>query len=454
MKKTGVFLFAWLFCFVSLGVPVSARKECAICKKLEEAGFPSSYREGLCALSIAHPTWSFEPLFVTEISREAGEEYDFSFVIRKECEEADRSLVASGKEYLPYSCGDGVLYDTGFYRATPEAVAYLMDPRNFLGEEGVFQFLSPESDLPSSKAVEAVLEGTVAEGLSETLLQMGQALSLDPLQLAVRLRQEQGTDGNALYRGNAGSVLWDWFRKGVQREDGKWIATPASGYQKEDLTALDGYYNPFNLSAYGSGGFSVLLSGARFSRERGWDSLEKGLWGGGEKLAEDYGKRYQTTLYLQKWNVDARSRTEKGESRNFWGQYMQNVGGALTEGKRLYEAYCRLGLLEQPLSFLIPVYEGMPQTPVSDPAGGDCEAFAACLGEASPHRWETAAGVGGAAENPAPDATESLGKKANPAPEILPFATWPPMIFLLFLPWILGKISSKEKKIRKKSQKF
>ena len=342
--------------------------ECMICSDLAKAGFPESYRTALCALQLKHPEWQFEALDISELSRERGKLYDFPYVVEEEWRVAGRSLIAARKAYAAYAQAGSDLYDSGFYRANREAVAYFMDPRNFLSDEGVFQFLnlSGGDEIPVEE-VEKLLEGCAAVsaakdvpgGLAAFLVQLGKEYDINPLQLATRLRQEQGREGNVLLTGTAGSFL---------------------GGEDRDL---DGYYNPFNLSASGKGEGQIYRSGASYAREKGWNSQEKGLRGGAERLAQEYVGKYQNTLYLQKWNVDPRS-VGNGGSRNFWAQYMQNIGAAKTEGDFLAES---LQDSDAPLHFLIPVYDNMPTEPSADPAGGVCAVFADGGAKASRHLY-------------------------------------------------------------------
>ncbi len=372
MKRTVVILLA----LILLPLQVTAAKECDICRVLSEKGFPEDYREPLCALTILHPQWNFEPLFVTELSREKGKEYDFSYVVASETA-SGRSLVTGAVGFEAYRDGEAV-FDTGYFDATREAVAYFLDPRNFLSEKGIFQFLLVTGDTFSADGIKEMLRGSAAEAeeIAEALASAAEKTGLDPLFLATRLRQEQGADGSPLLDGTAGSVLSYWYERGVESENGKWIASPGTGYDPKALKALDGYFNPFHAFASGEGAFEVYFSGASHAKEQGWDSLEKGLLGGAEKLRREYVDTFQNTLYLQKWNVDIRSVTEDGGSRNFWGQYMQNIGAAKTEGDRLFESYEASGRADGALSFSIPVYEGMGEEN-PDPAEGACLVFAA-----------------------------------------------------------------------------
>ncbi len=96
-----------------------------------------------------------------------------------------------------------------------------------------------------------------------------------------------------------------------------------------------------------------------------WNNMYKSIYGGVYSLKTSYIDDWQNTLYLQKFNVDPRS------TRNFWGQYMQNVGAALSEGRSAYLSYKEAGILESEFVFLIPVYSDMPADPCPDPSGGE-----------------------------------------------------------------------------------
>lgn len=428
----------------------AAEKSCAVCTELARKGFPEDYREPLCALQLSHPEWDFEPLFVTELSREQGEEYTFSFVLTKESAHG-RSLVTGGEEFEPYRDGEAV-FDTGLFDATRDTVAYFLDPRNFLSEKGVFQFLRITTDAFSTDGIRNMLEGSAAgtvDGIEELLVSIGEETGLDPLFLASRLRQEQGSNGSPLFWGTAGSTLSRWYREGTVSEDGKWVAAPDGGSDEAYLKSLDGVYNPFHASASGEGAFAVYLAGAEHGRKMGWDSLEKGLLGGAEKICDEYARRFQDTPYLQKWNVDIRSVTPEGGSRNFWGQYMQNVGGAKTEGDRLYESYKSAGLLDGARSFSIPVYEEMGGKN-ADPAGGACPVFAAEAAPSSEHLYLQEV-VAPASSRVGNDTTENKQEEKEESP----FWAFVPVAAVVLLGWGIGRCccGKKCKKLRHFHQK-
>ena len=352
--------------------------------QLKEKGFPDDYADILAELKTVHPSWSFEPLFVSGLEPS----YTFDYIIKKETEDPSTNLIYPSKEYSAYrDKTDSTEYDSGWYSASDEAVRYFMDPRNFLSEQDIFQFEDLRyRGLDYSAGVDGVISGTFMESLvlesgvslRDHLLYIGDELGVSPVHIAARLRQEQGTENTSgMISGDCGSLLYYFYKNGIYKtDDGILINTPSSGYTKNGLLSYNGYYNFFNSGASGTGMFYIYLNAMKRAQlgtpelaylwggDASWNSMEKSLFGGAYAIKKTYIDDYQNTLYLQKFNVDPRS------SRNFWGQYMQNIGAALSEGRRAYISYKEAGILESEFSFLIPVYSGMPKSKCPDPAGG------------------------------------------------------------------------------------
>ena len=144
---------------------VFAKEVCVFCEYYKDLGFPKDYAASLCAISTEHPNWEFEPLPITSLSREIGEEYDFPTVLEKEMEVEERNLVFAEEDFCAYWDPAQKSFDSGFYSANREAVAYFLDPRNFLSEEGVFQFLllSGGEEI-SAESLEKILSATPLSG--------------------------------------------------------------------------------------------------------------------------------------------------------------------------------------------------------------------------------------------------------------------------------------------------
>ena len=388
LKKTLCVAFVSIFLFYTASLSANAQKEVVSYDRLAyyehyiARGFGQDYALALAELSLKYPSWRFEPLFITDMASE----YTVDYIVKKETEDPKTNLVYPSAEYGAYfDKSSGAIYDSGWYSASDDAVRYFLDPRNFLNERDIFQFEDLKyTDIDYETGVAGILEGTFMEdmilenGLSvrDHLLAIGYELSVSPTHLAARLRQEQGVSGETGFvSGECGRLLYYFYKNGIYTtDDGIFINTPSSGYTREELLSYDGYYNFFNVGASGDGMFNIYLGAMKravrgtpemaseWGAQGAWNTKYKSMYGGAYSLKKSYVDDYQNTLYLQKFNVDPRS------SRNFWGQYMQNIGAALSEGRAAYDAYEEAGILDSAFTFLIPVYSGMgAQNP--DPSG-------------------------------------------------------------------------------------
>lgn len=359
-------------------------------ESLIEKGFPRDYAASLTELHLLHPSWEFTPLLITE----EEPQYTWSYVIDKETEKGETNVVYSSGDYAAYHHPlNRELYDSGYYQASRATVEYFMDPRNFLNETDIFQFYTLSGgDGASVDAVRAILKGTFMENATlengmtyaSYFVTLGAELGIDPVFLAAKVRQEQGSAGTSpLISGACGTKLWEFYRNQTDKtESGQSVEPPSTGYSQADLLALDGYYNYFNVGATGKGVFKIYYNAMQYAKkgtdamrdawggDSAWNTRWKALYGGAYFLKTSYVDCYQSTVYLQKFNVDSRAAT------NFTKQYMTAVFGAMSEGRALYQSFAALDALDAPASFLIPVYGDMPSSPSSDPAGGRVKTLA------------------------------------------------------------------------------
>ena len=357
---------------------------------LVDQGFPEDYAVALTKLHLLHPNWRFLPLNITD----TNSTYTWNQVIKKETDAPTINLVSSADAYSDYwHATNRQLYDAGYYQPSKETVKYAMDPRNFLTESDIFQFYDLSRGVNTSQeAVEAVLAGSFMENTTlqngksyaEYLMEIGEEIGIDAVYLAVKLRQEQGISGNSpIISGTCGDKLLEFYRDQKQYTDtGDVIMPPASGKSESELLALNGLYNPFNLGANGTGVFAIYENAMLYAQKgtssmsetwggSAWDTDWKGIYGGALYIKEKYVDRYQSTVYLQKFNVDGRNPVG-----NFSNQYMQNVFGAISEGRSFYQAFAANDTLDSDCQFLIPVYKNMPASPCDDPANGACAVVA------------------------------------------------------------------------------
>ncbi|MCI9149179.1 MAG: SH3 domain-containing protein [Lachnospiraceae bacterium] len=301
-------------------------------------GFPRSYAVLLAGLHEAHPAWVFQPV---------NTGLEWNTVIDKE------SVV--GINMVPTSSNDSwkstlsgaynwttnkwtILDGSGWVGASPEIISYYMDPRNFLNETDIFQFETLGYQTYQSAAdVQNVLNGTFMAGAlrddasrtyANTFVEAGQGAGVNPLHLAARCRQEQGQGTSPLISGT--------------------------------YSGFEGYYNYFNIGAYGTPSSVLYNRGLTTAKNNGWNSVYSSIVGGSTHLADKYINKRQDTLYFQKFNVVGASL--------FQHQYMANLQAAVSEGRTMGKAYSNK---EQAFVFLIPVYSNMPEAPCSQPSSGN-----------------------------------------------------------------------------------
>lgn len=365
MKKRFVALAVFMVMLVSQVLPMLPALEVEAATSYEQqlinAGFPQSYATKLAELHEIHPKWNFEPLLVTQ----AKPKYTWDYVISQELADDERNLI-----YYSYSAShyalDNLLVESGLWRKCNKAtVEYFMDPRNFLDEVRIFQFEALQftdntytvSDVANSIKGTFMENKTLENGktYAQHLFDVGKSVGVNPFHLAARIKQEQGLGQSPLISGTCGTTLADCYRN-------KTNGAPATGYDGFNFAQYNGLYNYFNMGAFGTGYFEIWLNGMKEAQTGGWNTRYKSIQGGAQKVYDTYISQYQNTLYLQKFNVHPSS------SKNFWGQYMQNVSAAWSESLTIHNAYANNGLLDTAFTFIIPVFDGMPAT-CADPGG-------------------------------------------------------------------------------------
>lgn len=301
-------------------------------KYLTEQGFPESYKPGLRALHAQHPKWIFK-------AKKVG--YSWSGAISKESvvgrNLVDPSLPSSYRSKAPgaYNSKTGAYtrFDGRWYSASPTVIKHYMDPRNFLNNNGIYQFMTHKYDGNSqnSATVKAVISGSFMAGKNpagsyssyQSLISAaGKAAKVNPNVLAAMIIQEQGWSGSSLVSGTY------------------------SGYR--------GYYNFFNIGAYTTSSMSAVERGLWYAKRQGWNTPYKSIVGGVEFYADEYVNRNQDSYYTKKFNV------KNGYSNVGTHQYMTNVSGAYSEGALVKGAYNSNS--DYPIVFELPVYNSMPST--------------------------------------------------------------------------------------------
>lgn len=146
--------------------PVSYSHDSSFESQLSAQGFPESYKTGLRQIHARYPNWTFTAV-------KTG--LDWNTVIQNEGI-LGRNLVHTNSISSYKSLADGAYnWDTGTWTgfdgstwvaASTEILSYYMDPRNFLDEVNVFQFLdqSYNTTLHTREGLQSMLQGTFMAG--------------------------------------------------------------------------------------------------------------------------------------------------------------------------------------------------------------------------------------------------------------------------------------------------
>ena len=155
---------------VYIRLPVAYTTDSNFEAYLTSQGFPESYKNGLRQLHAQYPNWVFK-------AKNTG--LDWNTVIENESL-LGRNLVSSGSVSSWKSVADGAynwdssswtgLDGSNWVAASPDIIRYYMDPRNFLDETYVFQFLSHEYDSNSQtrEGVNSLVTGSFLSGATNS----------------------------------------------------------------------------------------------------------------------------------------------------------------------------------------------------------------------------------------------------------------------------------------------
>ncbi len=187
---------------------------------------------------------------------------------------------------------DNNSYQGEWYKASREAIAYMMDPRNSLDQYYVFQFQNlARSSNETVQKVSTMTNGTYLQNYSSTLVNASQNYNVSAFHLASRMLMEQGTSGWSI-----------------------------NGYSYKGRMV----YNYANIGATGNTIEDIMTSGAKYAYENKWFSPEFCINGTAQWIYNNYLSNGQNTKYFEKYNVV--------KPPFYTHQYMQNIRAANDEG--------------------------------------------------------------------------------------------------------------------------
>lgn len=224
--------------------------------------FPESYQRNLAYLKYLHPNWEFKAYY-TGIS---WEELTSSAAENK----CLKNTVHKGDLLDPLAlCICGQHGDPGYYCASAKMVNYYLDPRNFLGEAMIFQFLDLSNGSGVTREiVDTATRGTYLNNYVDDIMAAANEAKINPLHIVATIFQEIGRVDNP--RAISGTV---------------------PGYE--------GLYNFYNYGA--TDGAGAVERGLAKARELGWTSARVALVDGAKRvLANGYiSARTDYKVFLQ-----------------------------------------------------------------------------------------------------------------------------------------------------------
>ncbi len=320
--------------------------------------FPDSYKPYLQELQKNHPNWRFVSLYTN---------LDWNYVINNEN--------VFGKNLVPKSYSDrwknttpgeyNVEVDAGWVDSSRRSLEYTMDPRNFLNEVRIFQFeaLSYDEKTNNIEGIEKILYGTeFYNRIVDYVTSSGNVITMNSKYSDL-----------ILSAGKTSKVSTYHLASRIKQEVGPFLSHSSISGR---VAGFEGLYNFYNIGATSSSQpMGAIKNGLQFARDgKGaneatknkylipWDNKEKAISGGGIFIGSSYINVGQDTLYLQKFHVTSNTGGEL-----FWHQYMTNVLAPYSESSSIYKGYSNTGILENSMTFIIPVYNNMPQMSTQNP---------------------------------------------------------------------------------------
>ena len=318
------------------------------------SAFPKSYQSYLKKLEELHPNWVFKAYYT-------GIDWDelTSSSAENKCKKNTIYFKNGSTIMDPKAlCVCGQEGDSNYYCASSSTVNYYLDPRNFLSEAQVFQFLDLSYDEHITKEViknaakNSFLSGKFKiDGKEYTyvdaIMDAAEESDVSAMHILVTIFQEVG--------------------RGSKKSDGTYTLPKAvSG-------TVDGYEGLYNFYNYGAtDGSGAVERGLKKAREMGWTDPRTAIIEGATiVLANNYISAGQNTKYFYKFDVVGNEILQESDgkktyaSKYFFGhQYMTNIQDPTSQAYNLFTYYTNEDLLDNTLTFNIPVYDDMPSQAV------------------------------------------------------------------------------------------
>lgn len=278
------------------------------------------FKEKIDELKRIHNNWNF-------IIMETGLDWNQTIIAESAFAGSSPISLIQNKsgDWICSSCGSKTFDNGSWYHASEDAIKYYMDARNWLNDNAyILQFLQVGYVETTDENIYNALNGTFlytmdnARAINSACKEKG----ANPYYIIARILQEQGTKGSATSK---------------MLSDGVY------------------YYNLFNIGASGNGTSTIVARALAKAKEKGWTTIQKSIEGGIDILFADYIQNKQDTMYLNKFDVESYGGV-------YSHQYMQNIQAPTSEAMTMYNKIKDSGILNEALTFVIPVFKNMPTT--------------------------------------------------------------------------------------------
>ena len=287
------------------------------------------FKEKIDNIKSVHPNWNI-------VIMETGLDWNQVLVAESSFTGSSPYSLIQGKSgaWICSTCGSKS-YDNGsWYHASESAISYYMDARNWIDPNSstILQFLQIGWVETSDENIYNAIKGTFLDrdnqGMenAKAIIRASRENNANPFYVVARIIQEQGVNGGATYKMNSDGV---------------------------------DYYNLFNIGASGNGTAQIVANALAKAKANGWDTIEKSISGGIKVLFSDYINQKQDTIYLNKFDVES--------YKGLYHQYMQNIEAPKSEATLMYNKIKDSGILNQSLTFVIPVFLNMPAKTSASP---------------------------------------------------------------------------------------
>ena len=298
--------------------------------------FPEDYKEKLVALNEMYPNWKFTA-FYTGIRWNDFIEAETSVHLRNTVIKTSDNLWIDSCEKIA----------SGYACASTSIIQYFSDPRNFLNESGIFQFLDMtyNKNIQDEESVKSIIKNTFMDKEIPVTIKVGEEEEEEITMHYSKIIMEAAQKSNMSPYNIAIKIIQEVGRKGSSSVSGYYVGS--------DGTIYEGYYNFFNYGAYDSG--DAIANGLLYAKENEWTNPYIAIIDGAKLMANSYTNAGQNTAYFYKWDVIGSKTSEL-----FWHQYMTNIQDPASQAKSLYNTYASNEILSAQLNFIIPVFEDMP----------------------------------------------------------------------------------------------